>query len=92
MTVSPVGLSTSGITSANNGANFGPDTTGTVTSGIQGAVNFAIAEALSSQATAPVIQLLGGRFTLSTFTNATYRMAVAIDSGYTASRRRRSPR
>ena len=39
VTVSPIGLSTSGVTQKNNGADYGPDTLGTTTSGIQEAIN-----------------------------------------------------
>lgn len=39
VTVSPIGLSTSGVVLPNNGANYGPDTSGTTTSGIQEACN-----------------------------------------------------
>jgi hypothetical protein len=39
VTVSPIGLTTSGVTVANNGAQFGPDTPGTTTCGIQEALN-----------------------------------------------------
>lgn len=39
ITVSPIGLGTSGVTIANNGADYGPDTPGTTTSGIQEALN-----------------------------------------------------
>jgi hypothetical protein len=82
--VSPVGVATSGVSLANNGAAYGPDTPGTVSSGIQEAVTYATAQALGSSAAAPVVQLLGGKFTLAQFSNATYRMAVAIDAGYSA--------
>lgn len=39
VTVSPIGISSGGVAVKNNGANFGPDTVGTTTSGIQEALN-----------------------------------------------------
>lgn len=38
VTVSPIGLLTSGVSLTNNGCNYGPDTLGTTTSGIQEAL------------------------------------------------------
>lgn len=39
VTVSPIGLGSAGVTQPNNGADYGPDTAGTATSGIQEAIN-----------------------------------------------------
>jgi hypothetical protein len=84
VTVSPIGLSTAGVTSANNGATYGPDTAGTVTCGIQEAINLAVAQALGAAGAAPDIVLLPGKFPLSTFANSTYRSVLTVDAGYSA--------
>lgn len=39
VSVSPIGLTTAGVTKPNNGAQYGPDTSGTTTCGIQEALN-----------------------------------------------------
>ena len=47
VTVSPYGIANGKASITNNGANYGPDTASTVTSGIQEAVSYAITEALA---------------------------------------------
>ena len=60
VTVSPIGLATPGVKLANNGADYGPDTPGTMTSGGQ--------EALSSlSATGGNVVFLSGNFSWSTY-------------------------
>lgn len=66
ITVSPIGKA-SGTALANNGANYGPDTTGTTTSGIQEAINAAQA----TGATLGRVILLAGTFSISTTINIT---------------------
>jgi hypothetical protein len=59
LTVSPIGYTNSAdcpSSEPNNGADFGPDSTGTTTCGIQEAINTAALGA------APVVRLLGGTF------------------------------
>lgn len=58
VTVSPTGISSGFCNLANNGANFGPDTTGTVTGGIQEALN---AIAATGGGT---VNVLGGNFSI----------------------------
>jgi len=55
VTVSPIGTTSGGATITNNGADFGPDTPGTVTCGINEAVNSG----------AQVVYLLAGEFNCS---------------------------
>lgn len=81
VTVSPFGL-TSGTALPNNGAMYGPDTAGTITGGIQEAVNFAVAQALSAGAAAPDVVLLPGKFVLSKFTDSIYHSVINVDAGY----------
>lgn len=70
VTVSPIGYATTGL--ANNGANYGPDTPGTTTSGIQEAINslptytFQDGGAFSITGRRGWVQLLGGVFTVTT--------------------------
>jgi hypothetical protein len=80
VTVSPYGIANGKASITNNGANYGPDTASTVTSGIQEAVSYAITEALAGH-TYEVV-LLPGIFTTSTFTNTTYRSVITVDPGY----------
>lgn len=82
VTVSPIG-SADDTPIANNGADYGPDTPGTVTRGVEEAVNYAVTQALAG-ATYDV-QLLGGKFDFSQFTNTTYRSVVTVDAGRSAS-------
>ena len=63
VTVSPIGFSTAGVAAANNGADYGPDTSGTTTGGLQEAIN-----ALSSGGT---IYVLKGTVTISSTVNWT---------------------
>ena len=58
VTVSPIGLSTSGVVLPNNGANYGPDTSGTTTSGIAEAVT-------SLSGKGGIVQLLSGTFNIN---------------------------
>ena len=58
VTVSPIGSSTSGVTLKNNGANYGPDTPGTTTCGIQEAIN-------SLSVTTGTVILLPGSFAVT---------------------------
>lgn len=80
ITVSPYGIVNGGATTANNGAQYGPDTGGTVTCGIQEAINAAVTSALAGAS--QDILLLPGKFILSTFTNSTYRSVLTVDCGY----------
>jgi hypothetical protein len=72
--VSPIGLSTSGVTTANNGADFGPDTPGTTTCGVQEALNSlpnctvnnkSLAQAYSITGQTGSVRLLQGVFSIS---------------------------
>jgi hypothetical protein len=83
VTVSPSGIANGKSSIANGGAAYGPDTHGTITSGIQEAVTYAIAQALTGAAYDVV--LLPGRFVLSQFTSTAYRAAVTVDPGRSAS-------
>lgn len=71
VTVSAVGIANGGSTITNGGANFGPDTPGTTTSGIQEAFNSlptcTVYDAFNNQFTGNTgcIRLLGGVFTTS---------------------------
>lgn len=84
VTVSPVGIA-GGAAVANNGADYGPDTPGTITSGILEAVSYAVAQAQGSAAASPEVLLMGGKFSLTQFANTTYRIAIPIDSGHAVS-------
>ena len=71
ITVSPIGLSTSpAALIANNGADFGPDTAGTTTSGIQEAVNSALNS--GSHAGLLPILLLPGNFVVTPTSGNSY--------------------
>ena len=72
VTVSPKGIANGLATSSNNGAQFGPDTPGTTTSGIQ--------EALTSIAgTGGKILLLNGAFTISSAISITTDYSISIE-------------
>ena len=62
VTVSPVGAASSGQFAWNNGADFGPDTPGSSTSGIQEALNLAS----ETYGQPPTVVLLPGIYNLST--------------------------
>lgn len=49
ITVSPLGIANSGSSLVNNGANYGPDTPGTTTSGVQEAINLIVANAAGQE-------------------------------------------
>jgi len=74
VTLATKGLS-SGASIANDGANYGPDTPGTVTGGLQEAVSYIIANGGGT------IKVAGGRIPLTKFTNTTYRSVITVDSG-----------
>lgn len=77
--VSPIGTSTTGVTVTNNGAQYGPDTVGTTTSGVQ--------EALTAlQATGGKIKLLQGAFQINTPLTYTSNFPLTIE-GTTRGRR-----
>jgi len=67
ITVSPSGIANGQSTTANNGAQFGPDTPGTTTQGFQEAVSYAIALATGMTTTGapPRLYLDAGTFDLS---------------------------
>ena len=67
VTVSPIGLSTGGVTAANNGAMFGPDTAATTTQGLQEAVTYAVGlvAGISSFTAPPALLLMPGDFTIA---------------------------
>jgi hypothetical protein len=68
VTVSPIGVSTTGVFVPNNGADFGPDTLGTSTSGIQEALIFAANSGVTGPPAQPQISkvvLLEGTFKVS---------------------------
>ena len=71
VTVSPIGLSTAGVTQRNNGADYGPDTPSTTTSGIQEAINYVYANAVTVSVTGgpsllmQSIRLLSGIFQIN---------------------------
>ena len=72
VTISPKGIANGLATSSNNGAQFGPDTPGTTTSGIQ--------EALTSIAgTGGKILLLNGAFTISSAISITTDYSISIE-------------
>lgn len=82
--VSPYGLG-GGAALLNAGADYGPDTPGTVTSGVNEAVAYAVSQALATGAAAPDVVLLPGKFSFTGFSNTAIRACVAIDSGSSAS-------
>ena len=59
VTVSPIGLKTPGVTAPNNNANFGPDTPGTSTRGLQEAMD-------SIKTTGGTLGLMPGLFVIDT--------------------------
>lgn len=71
ITVSPIGKA-AGTALANNGANYGPDTAGTTTSGIQEAINAVQA----TGATLGRVVLLAGTFSITNTINITAAVAL----------------